>query len=124
MLASSQSTLKSSPPSPQDSMKNMSRHKSVAREIFRNVPRIYNTISQEYGRNFSSSETESSGTSEFRPWCYVFGDPYADISSHEYGRNFCAHAQTKNEDNSTSGRGARASYQTMLPEISARRSLL
>ena len=28
------------------------------------------------------------------------------------------------KDNSTSGRGARASYQTMLPEISARRSLL
>ena len=51
-----------------------------------------------------------------------------DISSHEYGRNFCpwetAHAQTEYQDNSTSGRGARASYQTMLPEISARRSLL
>ena len=35
-----------------------------------------------------------------------------------------AHAQTEYQDNSTSGRGARASYQTMLPEISARRSLL
>ena len=34
------------------------------------------------------------------------------------------HAQTEYQDNSTSGRGARASYQTMLPEISARRSLL
>ena len=47
---------------------------------------------------------------------------------YEYGRNLCprktAHAQTKYQDNSTSGRGARASYQTMLPEISARRSLL
>ena len=31
---------------------------------------------------------------------------------------------TKYQSNSTSGRGARASYQTMLPEISARRSLL
>ena len=30
-----------------------------------------------------------------------------------------AHAQTDYQDNSTSGRGARASYQTMLPEISA-----
>ena len=29
----------------------------------------------------------------------------------------------KNQNNSTSGHGARASYQTMLPEISARRSL-
>ena len=35
-----------------------------------------------------------------------------------------AHAQTEYQGNSTSGRGARASYQTMLPEISARRSLL
>ena len=35
-----------------------------------------------------------------------------------------AHAPTKYQSNSTSGRGARASYQTMLPEISARRSLL
>ena len=35
-----------------------------------------------------------------------------------------AHAQTEYQDNSTSGRGARESYQTMLPEISARRSLL
>ena len=48
--------------------------------------------------------------------------------SWEYGTNFSsretAHAQTKYQDNSTSGRCARASYQTMLPEISARRSLL
>ena len=35
-----------------------------------------------------------------------------------------AHAPTKYQSNSTSGRGARASYRTMLPEISARRSLL
>ena len=46
----------------------------------------------------------------------------------EYGKNFssrvAAHAPTKYQSNSTSGRGARASYQTMLPEISARRSLL
>ena len=34
------------------------------------------------------------------------------------------HAPSKQQDNSTSGRGARASYQTMLSEISARRSLL
>ena len=48
--------------------------------------------------------------------------------SHECGKNQSqrehAHAQTKPQDNSTSGRGARASYRTMLPEISARRSLL
>ena len=37
---------------------------------------------------------------------------------------FAAHAPTKYQSNSTSGRGARASYRTMLPEISARRSLL
>ena len=55
-------------------------------------------------------------------------DPMQILLSHEYGRNFCpketAHAQKEYQDNSTSGRGARASYQTMLPEISARRSLL
>ena len=47
---------------------------------------------------------------------------------HKYGKNFssrvAAHAPTKYQSNSTSGRGARASYRTMLPEISARRSLL
>ena len=47
---------------------------------------------------------------------------------HEYGKKFSsrvgAHAPTKYQSNSTSGRGARASYRTMLPEISARRSLL
>ena len=47
---------------------------------------------------------------------------------HEYGKNFsskvAAHAPTKFQSNSTSGHGARASYRTMLPEISARRSLL
>ena len=37
---------------------------------------------------------------------------------------FKAHAPVKYQSNSTSGRGARASYRTMLPEISARRSLL
>ena len=51
-----------------------------------------------------------------------------DHFSHEYGKNFSsredAYAQIKYQDNSTSGRGARASYRTMLPEISARRSLL
>ena len=34
------------------------------------------------------------------------------------------HAQTEDKESSTSGRGARASYQTMSPEISARGSLL
>ena len=34
-----------------------------------------------------------------------------------------AHAQVKYQDNSTSGRGARASYRTISPEISARGSL-
>ena len=47
---------------------------------------------------------------------------------HEYGKNFsswvAAHAPPKYQSNSTFGRGARASYRTMLPEISARRSLL
>ena len=47
---------------------------------------------------------------------------------HAYGKNSsyraAAHAPTKYQSNSTSGRGARASYRTMLPEISARRSLL
>ena len=57
---------------------------------------------------------------------YLFASQ--DHFSHKYCKNFSsredAHAQTKCQDNSTSGRGARASYQTMLPEISARRSLL
>ena len=47
---------------------------------------------------------------------------------YEYGKNFsfrvAANAPTKYQSNSTSGRGARASYRTMLPKISARRSLL
>ena len=34
-----------------------------------------------------------------------------------------AHTQVKYQDNSTSGRGARASYRTISPEIWARRSL-
>jgi len=46
----------------------------------------------------------------------------------EYGKNFsfrvAAHAPSKYQSSSTSGRGARTSYRTMLPEISARRSLL
>ena len=45
-----------------------------------------------------------------------------------YGKKFSpgetAHAQARYQDNSTSGRGARASYQTISPEISARGSLL
>ena len=55
-------------------------------------------------------------------------DPTRIFVSHYYGKNFSsrepAHAQTKHQDNSTSGRGARASYRTMFPEISARGSLL
>ena len=46
---------------------------------------------------------------------------------HAYDENFSsreiAHAQIKYQESSTSGRGARASYQTMFPEISARWSL-
>ena len=57
-----------------------------------------------------------------------FSWSYADIFSQKYGKNFSstdtARAQTKYQDNSTSGRGARASYRTMFPEISARWSLL
>ena len=41
-----------------------------------------------------------------------------------FSSRVAAHAPTKYQSNSTSGRGARASYRTMLPEISARRSLL
>ena len=51
-------------------------------------------------------------------------DPTQIFVSRYYGKNFSsrepAHAQTKHQDNSTSGRGARASYRTMFPEISAR----
>ena len=47
--------------------------------------------------------------------------------SHGYGKNYSwrkpARAQTNHQDNSTR-RGARASYQTISPEISARGSLL
>ena len=48
--------------------------------------------------------------------------------SHGYGKTYSwrkpAHAQTNHQDNSTSGRGARASYRTISPEILARGSLL
>ena len=55
----------------------------------------------------------------------VFSRPYVDIFSTNMGIfRVAAHAPTKYQSNSTSGRGARASYRTMLPEISARRSLL
>ena len=50
---------------------------------------------------------------------WIFSPRIWDFSS-----RVAAHAPTKSQSNSTSGRGARASYQTMLPEISARRSLL
>ena len=58
--------------------------------------------------------------------------PYTSIYVYpffqEYGESLnprkTAHAQSKYQDSSTTGRGARASYRTMLPEISARRSLL
>ena len=47
---------------------------------------------------------------------------------HEDGKNFssrvAAHAPTKYQSKNISGRGARASYRTMLPEISTGRSLL
>ena len=47
---------------------------------------------------------------------------------HEYGKNFsvrvAVHAPTKYQSNNTSGRGDRASYRTMLPEITAQRLLL
>ena len=46
------------------------------------------------------------------------------ILAPEHGNYFSsretAHAQTKYKDNRTSGRGARASYRTMFPDISAR----
>ena len=59
----------------------------------------------------------------------AFSRPYiCGYFLHEYGQDFssrvAAHAPTKYQSNSTSGSGARASYRTMLPEISARRSLL
>ena len=41
-----------------------------------------------------------------------------------FSSRVAAHAPTKYQSNSTSGRGARAPYRTKLPEISARRSLL
>ena len=51
--------------------------------------------------------------------------PFVDIfSTKNFSSRVAAHAPTKYKSNSTSGRGARASYRTMLPEISARRSLL
>ena len=53
------------------------------------------------------------------PMCIFSSRIWKNISSRE-----AAHAPTKYQSNSTSERGARASYRTMLPEISARRSLL
>mgnify|MGYP006896130148 CR=1 FL=1 len=53
---------------------------------------------------------------------------YVDMFSSAYGRIYSsrksAHAQTENQESSTSERGARASYRTMFPEISTRSSLL
>ena len=58
---------------------------------------------------------------------YCIWSTLCEYFLHEYGDDFrsrvAAHAPTKYQSNSTSGRGARASYRTMLPEISARRSL-
>lgn len=53
---------------------------------------------------------------------------YVDMFSSAYGRIYSsrksAHAQTENQESSTSERGARASYWTMFPKISPRLSLL
>ena len=51
-------------------------------------------------------------------------DSTVKVKCKDFSFRVTAHAPTKYQSNSTSGRGARASYQTMLPEISARRSLL
>ena len=53
------------------------------------------------------------------PMCIFSSRIWTNIST-----RLAAHAPTKYQSNSTSGRGARALYRTMLPEISARRSLL
>ena len=72
---------------------------------------------------FCTFQKQVSGPSKWHQRRVVFSRPYVDD-----GKNFssrvAAHAPTKYQSNSTSGRGARASYRTMLPEISARRSLL
>ena len=79
---------------------------------------------------FSTPEARSQQQTEFLIHFLKKLAPVTEIRiwHHEYGKNFssrvAAHAPTKYQSNSTSGRGARASYRTMLPEISARRSLL
>ena len=81
------------------------------------------SLKQQTSQTRSHPQTESleePGTSK----CSVFSLPYVHIFSHDMVRKFSsrkiAHAQTKYQENNISGRGARASYQTMFPVISAR----
>ena len=64
---------------------------------------------------------KSNGPSKWHQRRVVFSRPYMWILSMNMERTsmVAAHAPTKYQSNTTSGRGARASYRTMLPEISA-----
>ena len=82
--------------------------------------RIFRTAN--ISNRFSSANWKSYPHIEKPSWRYV------DMFSSAYGRIFSyrksAHAQTENQESSTSERGARVSYRTMFPEISTWASLL
>ena len=84
-----------------------------------------NYISMNY---ISFLQVQEAGTSKGCDNLFLISDTVHESVFPEYGDSLssrqCAHAQVKYQDNSTSGRGARASYQTISPEISARGSLL
>ena len=77
---------------------------------------------------FSLPDIVMDGSKSFSFQCFSLTRVVSSTAPGSVEKNFgsrvAAHAPTKYQSNSTTGRGARASYQTMLPEISARRSLL
>ena len=89
---------------------------------------IYIINSVDKPNYISSLQVQEIGTSKGCDSLFYISDTVHESVFHECSENLsswqCAHALVKYQDNSTSGRGARASYQTISPEISARGSLL
>ena len=90
---------------------------SIDRRIFKTVD-----ISLTNQKSYPHVEKTDTNTHVIGSVLHLF--TLGEYFLHEYGTNLSsretARAQTKYQDNSTSGRGARASYRTMFPEISAR----
>ena len=70
---------------------------------------------EKHPESLGTFDKRASGVSKWREHLTLRNS----FNSHEYGKNKSkrepAHAQTKHQDNSTSGRGARASYRTISP---------